>query len=603
VLCVALPAVAGAQTDVEELGRELGGARPPASYYDMLRLDPRAFRFSEENGWIKRGANIAQRRAASRATLSEQALFSPFASSSSADVVSGDVAVPVFLILYSNTDSAALVANVPRATLQTRLYGTDPAPPYSIHTYYREISNDSMRVSGTVLEWTRVSQFDTYYEAGCNGLCFTARGPFVEMAQQLVAAHDDSVDFGLFDNDGLDGIPNSSDDDGYVDAVVFLHPEVDGACSRVNPASEENIWAHRWSLQSSVSTADSSNSALGPSTIRVRDYIIQGGQGGDGGCDDDQPQAMGVVAHETGHLFGLPDLYDVSGSTQGIGHWGIMGSGNWNQPFSPAHMTAWTRARLGWVTEVLIGSDTVLDLSPIEVSDTAFIVPIADSDEYFLLENRQRIGSDAQLHGAGLLIWHVDSARIQSRIFTNSVNSSLPHGLSLEQADGQEDLQATSGGNRGDPGDPFPGTMANVRRQPGGPGRPVSGNDGKRTLRRRDKPILPSERRGTDASCRRLNLRRRRESDGPSSHRRTRTHGFHGVGHVLGKDPDRWGYIQGVFGNPRGRNCAAGRYRLGASAERRRESIHVGLVVQRSAAVVHTHEFNGGRYDYWDRHH
>ena len=36
-------------------------------------------------------------------------------------------------------------------------------------------------------------------------------------------------------------------------------------------------------------------------------------QGGDSGCSSDEPQSMGVVAHETGHLFDLPDLYEVGG--------------------------------------------------------------------------------------------------------------------------------------------------------------------------------------------------------------------------------------------------------------------------------------------------
>ncbi len=460
-----------AQTDVEELGRSLGGARPPAAFYELRARNPRAFEFSDGNGWIRRGRSVAARRNSARAVAGAQAaaglLLAP-----QADVVGGvmkgDLNVPVFLALYANTDSATVVGTIPRSVLATRLYGTEPAPPYSIHTYYRELSNDSLRVNGTVFDWTRVSGTDANYEAGCNGLCTDAdiRG----LMRELVAAQDDTVDFGQFDNDGPDGIPNSGDDDGIVDAIVLLHPEVDGACKNVNPLSVDNVWAHRWSYwgrrpyYQPVDTLFTNDPSANPRfpAIVVNDYIIQGAQGGDDGCSDGLPQSMGVVAHETGHLLGLPDLYDVNGSTAGIGFWGLMGSGNWNVAYRPAHMTAWTRAELGWITEFFVAVDTTLDLGPIETSDTAYVVPIAGTTEYFLLENRQPLGSDAELKGTGLLIWHVDSSLIAARWPANRINASLPHGLSLEQADGlNQMLQGSTRAYRGDDGDPFPGATVN----------------------------------------------------------------------------------------------------------------------------------------------
>jgi M6 family metalloprotease-like protein len=345
--------------------------------------------------------------------------------------------------------------------METRLYGTHAGPPYSVYNYYQEVSGGRLFVNGTVLDWTQVSQVDTHYEggAGCNGLCFSAR--IDQLIAELVAAHDVAVDFGQFDNDGADGVPNSGDDDGYVDALVVVHPEVDGSCGLVNPSSAENIWAHAWTVTGSPATNDP---RFGGGFILLRDYIIQGGQGGDDGCDDGEPLAMGLIAHETGHLFDLPDLYNTNWqarTSEGIGHWGLMGSGIWNTAASPAHPMAWTRSQLGWVDEVLIDRDTVLQVSPIQVSDTAYVVPIPNTDEYFLLENRQPLGSDAELHGPGLLIWHVDSVLARLRSFTNFVNAADPEAVRLHQADGRDDLHAEA--NRGDAGDPFPGSAANTR--------------------------------------------------------------------------------------------------------------------------------------------
>jgi M6 family metalloprotease-like protein len=479
LVLLVLPRTAGAQSDVEMVGRMRGGARPPRGYYEALQRDPAAFRFSPDNGWIRRSRAVARRRAELRATMlrgsaprrapgessvPEAQLSRAPAAWGPGSVVQGDLNVPVFLAAYANTPASDTTGALSRDIMEYRLYGMHAAPPYSVYSYYQEVSGGRMFVNGTVLDWTQVLQNDTYYEGGvgCNGLCFSAR--IDQLIVELVAAHDAAVDFGQFDNDGVDGLPNSGDDDGYVDAIVVIHPEVDGSCINRNPASAQNIWAHAWTVTGSPATNDQVWGGVG--FIRLRDYIIQGGQGGNDGCNDGEPLAMGLIAHETGHLFDLPDLYNTNWQTrtsEGIGHWGLMGSGNWNTPAAPAHLTAWSRSQLGWIEEVLVDRDTVLDISPIEVSATAYIVPITGSDEYFLLENRQPLGSDADLHGPGLLIWHVDSvlARQRGLPWANYVNGADPEAVRLHQADGRDDLLAEAG--RGDAGDPFPGLAANTR--------------------------------------------------------------------------------------------------------------------------------------------
>jgi M6 family metalloprotease-like protein len=468
-----LPRTAAAQGDVELLGRLRGGARPPEGYYETLRSNPNAFQFSQRNGWVVRGRRIAELRRQMRSRMvAGRSRFETRAQQEAAalvqaaqgTVVAGTLNLPVMLILFQNTDSASLVQNVSRAVVEQRLLGTGAAPPYTLQSYYRELSNDSLIINGTVFEWARVAQPDGFYEGNSNGL--PPGGNIPQLITDIASLWDAAVDFGQFDSDGPDGVPNSGDDDGYVDAIVLVHPKVDGSCKQVNPEAETSIWAHRWSASSwsggqAYVTDDVS---AGGGYILIDDYIIQGGQGGDSGCASDEPLAIGTIAHETGHLFGLPDLYDTSaGRGPGIGRWGLMGSGNQQLYFRPAHMTAWTKAELGWVTEVLIASDTTLDISPIVTSDTSYILPIndpADSTQYFILENRQRIGSDSTLIQEGLLVWHVDSVLARERgLPYNWVNAFVPHGVALEQADGHDDLMA--GENHGDTGDPFPGSDNN----------------------------------------------------------------------------------------------------------------------------------------------
>lgn len=447
-------------TDVEMSGR-VHGVRPPAAYYQYRSSHPGAFEFSPDNGWMRRGQAVARQRNMLRAQLAPGVQAMPLANRAGG-VLTGTLRVPVFLALYSNTDSAALVAFAPPDSFTAHLFSTSAAPPYSVHTYYQEISRGNLDYQGIVTPWTRLSQADTYYEGGCSGLCGSAH--VAQMIQELVAANDPNVDYGQFDNDGPDAVPNSGDDDGYVDAIVIFHPETDGSCGG------SNIWAHSYSYRGWTGTdLQTQDNAFNGGKIKIRDYVIQGGQGGmtgafTAGCNPGQPAQMGTVTHETGHLFGLPDLYNTGvGSSEGIGNWGLMASGNFLLPNRPVHMSAWSRNQLGWITEVMISRDTTLDLSPIETADTAYVVPISESNEYYLLSNRQQLGSDANIYGGGLLVWQIDSvlARLRGFPAPNTVNASSPEAVRLVQADGRGDLQA--GRNRGDSGDPWPGSTSKAQ--------------------------------------------------------------------------------------------------------------------------------------------
>ncbi len=123
-------------------------------------------------------------------------------------------------------------------------------------------------------------------------------------------------------------------------------------------AATTNIWSHRWVVggwpEFSNQPWVTNDARTGGGNIVVWDYTIQPALGSDNGCGTGINE-IGVFCHEFGHAFGLPDLYDTNGGTQGIGHWGLMGSGNWNKPTNPAHFEAWSKAELGWLFPTEVG--------------------------------------------------------------------------------------------------------------------------------------------------------------------------------------------------------------------------------------------------------
>jgi len=126
---------------------------------------------------------------------------------------------------------------------------------------------------------------------------------------------------------------------------------------------------------------------------------------------------VGVFAHEFAHLLGLPDLYDPYRRSDYVGRWELMAKGLWNgnpPSSSPAHMLAWSKIRLGWISEsqvAVVPSGVIrnVTLSPIELNGTTLAVKIPLTDKtYYLVELRQRIGYDLGLPDTGLIVTYID---------------------------------------------------------------------------------------------------------------------------------------------------------------------------------------------------
>ncbi len=462
------------------------------------QLSPRweipGFDFHPNGVWRTRARAVAQARAALLGRRDFFSLNAPLAQAvtvSGAPAVTGTLFVPAILVRYKDTNLATL-----RDTAQYSavLFGATPPSgrPYTVRTYYEELSRGLFSMQGRVLGWAALDSNEATYTGPAGG-CF-ARNPFgtsncngIFSAAAIVSMQDGmaqalakidsaaAIDWGQFDNDGPDGIPNSADDDGYVDMAIFVHPAQDGACGGT---TNNHIWSHRYQLLTPFTTKTPAHNG---GFIMIRDYTFQSGVGGSTACDTNQIMPAGTAAHESGHGLGLPDLYDLTFATEGIGEWGIMGSGNYATPLSPARMEAWSLGELGWVTLAPVTVTGTYTLGPSPASDSAFVVRPPGANprgEYFLVENRQRLGSDSamiRVHcarssnppgcGGGLFIWHVDSVIAADNGFrqNNRMNSLPTHGLALAEADGLRQLWCDDHGcNRGDGGDPYPGTSGNT---------------------------------------------------------------------------------------------------------------------------------------------
>jgi immune inhibitor A len=339
----------------------------------------------------------------------------------------------VLALLVDFSDNPAQVAS---EFYDTLMFGTGSG---SVADYFDEISFGQITLTTlnlpSTIGWTRAPHPYSYYVNGNYGMGTSPQNS-QGLVQDLITAVDGQIDFSQYDNDG----------DNFVDCLVVIHTGTGAEMS----GNLNDIWSHMWSI--------------GPSSkdgIYVSSYTIQPEYWQTPG-----DMTIGVYTHELCHGFGLPDLYDTDYSSRGIGEWGIMGYGAWNGNLgdSPAHPCAWSRIEMGLTSPVEVSNElTQQSIDAVETGGTIFqmTVPNTNGKEYFLVENRQPVGYDAQLPGFGLLIWHIEENKSSNDQEWHPGKSNSAHYLvALEQADGAYDLERDT--NYGDASDPFPGATNNT---------------------------------------------------------------------------------------------------------------------------------------------
>lgn len=275
----------------------------------------------------------------------------------------------------------------------------------SVRDYFLAQSNGQFELDFDVVGPVTMSKKYGYYGADSE---YQKDEKVYEMIKEASDAIQDKVNLKDYDWDG----------DGEADQVFFLYAGLGQASS--NNAS--TIWPHESELRYwpcgvlSYSTGKINTYAcaneLQPETQGSSRYISAG---------------IGTICHEFSHCLGFADMYDTTGGGgYGMSVFDVMDQGSYNgNGFVPCNYTAFERIYAGWVEPIeLIDPATVKDMKSVSDYGRPFIMyNYKNTNEYFLLENRQNTGWDKGLYGSnGLLIVHVNY--VPSRWANNSVNSS-----------------------------------------------------------------------------------------------------------------------------------------------------------------------------------
>ena len=309
----------------------------------------------------------------------------------------------MFLLLADFSDYPHTIS---ASTIQSALFGSGDAAnfPYeSLHAYYERSSYGQLDIEGAVLGWYRAQHPRDYYTNQAEVLIEEAIAYFKGRGQ----------DFSQFDNDG----------DGMIDyfAVYWTGPD--------------EGWASFWWGW---------NGWFGDGA-----FTVDGKHLGNFSWMWEEAAASTII-HETGHSLGLPDYYDYDdtiGPKGGLGGLDIMDGYGDHNGFSK-----WV---LGWLTPAVVNSTAAgIQLAASETSPSVVVARAGLSgetpfDEYYVIQNRQRIGNDKDFPAEGLLIFHVD-ARTACGGFLYD-NSYTEHKLiRIMEADGLEEIEQGKAGDAGD---------------------------------------------------------------------------------------------------------------------------------------------------------
>lgn len=314
-------------------------------------------------------------------------------SNTSADVpAQGERRIPIILVEFQDKK----FNNTRERIIDAMLTGEE-----SVGQYFHDQSNGMYHPVFDVYGIYCLSQDREYY-GGHNGTTKDKGiGWMVTEACQLAAA--DGVSFQPYDTNG----------DRFCDVVIVIFAGVGEAQAKVY--HPEAIWPCNWTLDAAKYYNRGGHGAFSPGAgdPYINHFAVFNelyGSNDNGRTID----GIGTFVHEFGHCLGLPDLYDTgSNDNYGMGNWDIMCLGCYcNDGYTPVGYSAYEKVFMGWVDYIKPASNTYYTL-PVwnqgnkDTDKAVCITSDVNKNEYFILENRKRVGWDRYLPGQGILVTHI----------------------------------------------------------------------------------------------------------------------------------------------------------------------------------------------------
>lgn len=251
-----------------------------------------------------------------------------------------------------------------------------------LNQYYTEVSLGKVSIAGDVYGWYMTSHPMSFYGRD-------TKSPGDDNNVQSLA------------HDALTLLPSSLDLSPYKYLIV-VHAGPDQADDQGSVLSNE-IWS---SCFCSVFPNYESYTPISERSKSFDNYAFLSEFNG-----------VGTFAHEWGHIFGLPDLYDTNTEGSYVGFWSLMDVGNlccYNvAETTPAYIGAWGDTLLGWLTPSVAESSIIVssfNMTPLESQQpTAVLIPVSTTTYYFI-EYRTRSGFDSHLPDSGILIYYADES-------------------------------------------------------------------------------------------------------------------------------------------------------------------------------------------------